>query len=520
MKNLTTSIYTFEKLIGGNYFYVDKTEYIWDLIKEPYGIYFLSRPRRFGKSLTLSTLKAVFQNKKHLFKGLALEKKPYDWKEYQVIHMALGNCEARNASQLQQYLIETIDDIAKNYGLTLARTGVSGRFTELIETLAVSGKVVILIDEYDKPILNNATNPKVKEILETLKAFYSVIKDSEPYQRFVLLTGVSKFSRVSIFSDLNNLTDITMDVRYATMLGYTQEELEGDFAEYIDHVVKTQEIDKKSLLNKLKEWYNGYKFHQKAETVYNPVSIGKFFESGGEFKNYWFETGTPSFLLKLAKEQQFDFEEKLSTPVGELAFSSYEIDKLKPLALLVQTGYLTIRDTVIEDQILFYYLGFPNREVEAAFEAYLLDEYADVDKENVEYYAAEIVKLLKNGDIDGAMKKMRFFFCDIPCSIRIENEKYYQTIFFIIFRLIGLFIKAECSTNIGYIDAVAQTDKYVYIFEFKLNKTPDKALKQIHEKEYYQKYMDSGKEVILIGANFSTDKRNIESWKTESVNNA
>lgn len=518
MKSLTTSIYTFEDLIEGGFLYVDKTEALWQLLEPSKGIYFLSRPRRFGKSLTLSTLKAVFQNKKHLFKGLALEKKPYDWKKYQVIHMALGNCEARNASQLQQYLIETIDDIAKNYGLTLARTGVSGRFTELIETLAVTGKVVILIDEYDKPILNNATNPKVKEILETLKAFYSVIKDSEPYQRFVLLTGVSKFSRVSIFSDLNNLTDITMDARYATMLGYTQEELEGDFAEYIDHVVKTQEIDKKSLLNKLKEWYNGYKFHQKAETVYNPVSIGKFFESGGEFKNYWFETGTPSFLLKLAKEQQFDFEEELTKAVSELAFASYEIDRLETLPLLFQTGYLTIKDFEIKRYKTFYYLGFPNQEVEGAFESYLLEEYSGVKKENVEVYAVEIADMLDAGDIDGAMEKMRFFFCDIPCGIQIANEKYYQTIFFIIFRLIGLFIKAESSTNIGYIDAVAQTDKYVYIFEFKLNKTPDKALKQIHEKEYYHKYLASGKEVILIGANFSTDKRNIESWKIETIN--
>ncbi|MEI6423549.1 MAG: AAA family ATPase, partial [Lentisphaerota bacterium] len=308
MKNLTTSVYTFEKLIEGGYSYIDKTGYIWNLIKEPYGIYFLSRPRRFGKSLTLSTLKAVFQNKEHLFKGLALESKPYAWKEYPIIYIDLGNCESSDAPHLSQYLIETVDAIAQSYGLTLIRSGVSGRFTELIEKLAATaGKIVILIDEYDKPILDNVVKANIESIRDVLENFYSVVKATEPYQRFVLLTGVSKFARVSVFSKLNNLTDITMDSRYATMLGYTQEELEENFTEYIEHVCRERKMNKAALLDKLKLWYNGYKFHQNAETVYNPVSIGKFFESGGEFKNYWFETGTPSFLLKLAKKQQFDF---------------------------------------------------------------------------------------------------------------------------------------------------------------------------------------------------------------------
>jgi hypothetical protein len=518
MKDVTTSIYTFEDLIEGDFLYVDKTEYIWNLIRPAKGIYFLSRPRRFGKSLTLSTLKAIFQNKKHLFKGLALESKPHEWKEYPVIHIDLGSSESADASHLSQYLVETIDSLAQSHDLRLSRTGVSGRFTELIEKLASKGeKVVILIDEYDKPILDNITRENVESIREVLENFYSVIKATEPCQRFVFLTGVSKFSKVSVFSKLNNLTDITMDARYATMLGYTQEELEKYFEEHIDHVAMSQNADRGKLLEKLKEWYNGYKFHTNAESVYNPVSVGKFFETGGEFKNFWFETGTPSFLLKLAKQQQFDFEEKLSTPVGELAFSSYEIGKLKPLALLVQTGYLTICDTVKEDQIVFYRLGFPNREVEAAFEAYLLDEYADVEKENVEYYAARIAKMLREGNIDDVMEKMRQFFVNIPYDIQIANEKYYQTIFYIIFRLIGLFIEAEARTSTGRIDAVAQTDKYVYIFEFKLDGKPDEALNQIHEKEYHRGYLESGKKVILVGANFSTEKRNIESWRTELV---
>jgi hypothetical protein len=517
MKSLTTSIYTFEDLVKGGFLYVDKTESLWQLLEPSKGIYFLSRPRRFGKSLTLSTLKAVFQGKRNLFKGLVLESKPYDWKEYPVIHIDLGESGKRNAAELETYFEEIVLGLAQKHGLSLSNQGASGKLRELIEKLGKKEKVVILIDEYDKPILNNATDPEVKNILQVLKAFYSVIKATEPYQRFVLLTGVSKFSRVSVFSDLNNLTDITMDARYATMLGYTQTELEANFAEYIDQVVKTQETDKAKLLIKLKEWYNGYKFHQKAETVYNPVSIGKFFESSGEFKNYWFETGTPSFLLKLAKQQQFDFEKGLADAVSELAFASYEIDRLETLPLLFQTGYLTIKKSEIKRDKTFYYLGFPNQEVEGAFESYLLEEYSGVKKENVEVYAVEIADMLDAGDIDGTLEKMKCFFARIPYDIQIANEKYYQTIFFIIFRLIGLFIEAESRTNKGRIDAVVQTEKYIYLFEFKLDGSVDDALKQIREKEYFQKYQDSDKEIILIGANFSTEIRNIESWKTETI---
>ncbi len=520
MKNLTTSIYTFKNLIEGDWFYVDKTCYIWDLISKPQGIYFLSRPRRFGKSLTLSTLKAVFQNKKHLFKGLALENKPHAWKEYPLIHIDLGEFPASSAEELDRALQSSLDNTAQEYKIKLSAPTASSRFSELIRLLKDQEKVVILIDEYDKPILDNVTGENVQSIRGVLENFYSVIKATEPYQRFVLMTGVSKFSKVSVFSKLNNLTDITMDAKFATMLGYTQEELESNFSEHITHVCQEQKMDKAALLDKLKLWYNGYKFHQNAETVYNPVSIGKFFESDGEFKNYWFETGTPSFLLKLAKKQQFDFEKELSQPVSELAFASYEIDKLETLPLLFQTGYLTIKDAIRDEDDTFYHLDFPNREVEAAFEAYLLNEYSGVNKERIEVYAAEMARMLKGGDVDGFMGKMKIFFADIPYDIQLANEKYYQTIFYIVFRLIGLRIEAEARTSIGRIDAVAQTEKYVYIFEFKLNRSSAEALKQIHDKEYYQKYLGSGREIILIGAKFSTKKHNIADWKTEIVDDS
>jgi hypothetical protein len=412
-------------------------------------------------------------------------------------------------------LTTAINEAASSLGVELKNSGASERFRELILQSSKKEKVVILIDEYDKPILDNVTRGNIQSIREVLESFYSVIKATEPYQRFVLMTGVSKFSKVSVFSKLNNLTDITMDAKFATMLGYTQMELESNFAEHIAHVCREQKMDKTELLDKLKLWYNGYKFHQNSETVYNPVSIGKFFESGGEFKNYWFETGTPSFLLKLAKKQQFDFEKELSQPVSELVFASYEIDKLETLPLLFQTGYLTIKNTTQIMERTRYFLDFPNKEVEAAFEAYLLNEYSSVKKENVEILATDIAGLLNAGEINESLEKMKCFFENIPYDIQIANEKYYQTIFFIIFRLIGLFIEAEARTSIGRIDAVAQTGKYVYIFEFKLNRSAAEALKQIHDREYYQKYLGSGREVILVGAKFSTKKHNIADWKTE-----
>ena len=517
MKNLTTSVYTFEKLIEGNYFYVDKTEYIWDLIKEAYGIYFLSRPRRFGKSLTLSTLKAVFQNKKHLFKELALDSKPYDWKEYPVIHLDLGESPASSSEELDKALRAMLDNTAREYGIILTATTAPSRFSELIRVLKDKEKVVILIDEYDKPILDNITRENIQGIREVLENFYSVIKATEPYQRFVLLTGVSKFSKVSVFSKLNNLTDITMDARYATMLGYTQDELEKNFAEYIDHVCKEQNLDPKELLDKLKLWYNGYRFEENAATVYNPVSVAKFFESGGKFKNYWFETGTPTFLIDLLKKYDYNLNKLDNYEAVEDDFSTYEIEHLQVLPLLVQTGYLTITKAFKKFDSLCYILDFPNREVKESFNRRLAQSYSNLEGQIVTSHLFRLLEALSDNDLEKFFKNMGIFFANVPYNIQLKHEYYYQSIFHVIFTLIGVNMESEAVTNKGRIDAVVKTDKYVYIFEFKLNGSADEALTQIHDKEYYQKYQNSGKKIILAGANFSTETNNIEEWQTDIV---
>jgi hypothetical protein len=473
----------------------------------------MSRPRRFGKSLTVSTLKAIFQGKKDLFKGLAIHDKEYDWKEYPVIHLDLNGWSFNTPEDLLSSLCSLIQSQASVHNITLPKSSPEAMFRELITQLAKQNPVVILLDEYDKPILNNIGKPNIGEFLEILKAFYSVIKACADQERFVFVTGVSKFCHVSLFSDLNNLYDITMHAEFATMLGYTQQEFEDNFREVIDQTSARLKTPRGELLQKIKDWYDGYRFHAGAESVYNPVSLASFFLSGGEFNNYWFSTGTPSFLIELIRKQRFSFEEALSKPVSGIAFSAYEVDRIDPLPLLLQTGYLTIRDAFEDFGMTFYNLAFPNFEVRSAFDTYLLNAYTGISKEALEGTSARLARSVRSGDVDAFMDDMRGFFASIPYDIQLPDEKYYQTVFFLLFLMLGVYIEAESRTGNGRIDAVAACGDWIYIFEFKLDRTADIALEQIKDKEYFLKYRHSGKRIILIGANFDTQKRQLAEWK-------
>ena len=519
MKDITSSVYNFEDLIQGNFLYVDKTEYIWQLIRPAKEMYFLSRPRRFGKSLTVSTLKAVFEGKKELFKGLAIYDKPYDWKPYPVIHLSFGDFSSsmNTPEKLTDYLNTKIIQISSQHQFVPQSNDPGLKFGELIDYLAKQNQVVILVDEYDKPILDNISTPQVVDIQKVLKGFYSVLKDRNASERFLFLTGVSKFSHVSLFSDLNNLTDITMDARYATMFGYTQQELENSFEDRIETIAKNQNSPIEEFKIKLKEWYNGYRFHANSQTVYNPVSIAKFFESNGEFNNYWFSTGTPSFLLELAKKRDFDFERVLTNPVQGVAFSAYEIDRIDPLVLLLQTGYLTIKSTTEDFGVPLYQLDFPNQEVATAFNTYLLNCYTPYSREQVDSLILDLARAVRSGDANHFMELWQAYLADIPYDIQLKHEKYYQTIFYTTFRTLGYTIKAESRTNKGRIDAVVSYGEWVYVLEFKLDKNADIALDQIKQNRYYQKYMHSGKRIILIGANFDFAERQLTDWKIEEV---
>ena len=517
MKNITSSVYTFEDIVKDDFLYVDKTEFIWNLIRQGKAMYFLSRPRRFGKSLTVSTLKAVFQGKKELFKELAIYDKPYDWKQYPVIHLDMNGLDFSSVEELESSLCDLVTEAAASHELRLESANAASMFRALINQLAEQEQVVILVDEYDKPILNNLGKPHAQKILDKLKTFYSVIKAFESKERFVFVTGVSKFCHVSLFSDLNNLTDISMHRDYATMFGYTQEEFETYFADRIDSACKQLNMPCEELLPEIKQWYDGYRFHAKAESVYNPVSLAQFFMNDAEFNNYWFSTGTPSFLVELTKKADFNFEKTLSEPVMGLAFNAFEIDKIDPLALLLQTGYLTIKSSFVDLGETLYYLDFPNREVKNAFETYLISDYASIPQETVGANVFKMVKAIKARDVNLFMELLKTFFAAVQYDVATDTEGRFQLLFYSVFLLIGVRVEAESRTNNGRIDAVICDGDHVYIFEFKINQTAGIALDQIREKEYFRKYQHSGRKIILVGANFDTVSRQITEWKSETV---
>ena len=516
MKELTDSVYAFADLRQGKYLYVDKTEYVWKLVRSYKGIYFLSRPRRFGKSLMVSTLKAIFEGRKELFDGLAISKKEYDWKPYPVIHFDMGNCSAKTPQALERFIEDRLCDVAAEHNVTLRGQSYATRFESLISALSKRGKVVILIDEYDKPILNNVTNPEADAILGVLKGFYSTIKTCEDLERFVFITGVTKFCHVSLFSDLNNFTDITMRSDYATMFGYTQSELEHYFSDRIEATAQAQKVSVEELKRKLKAWYDGYCFEETSETVYNPVSIAKFFENDGKFDNYWFATGTPSFLMELAKKTDFNFEDAVSKAVPGVTFDAFEIHNIDPVTLLLQTGYLTIKSSEIRFNKRWFWLDFPNEEVAESFSTYLLNSYVGRTQREVSSFSADLATAFLEGNLNQARKVLESFFAGVPYTIHKKSEATFQTVFYAIFRLLGFNVETESCTNDGRIDAVVQTDDHIYLFEFKLD-DDDTALSQIKDKAYFKKYLQSSKKITMIGVNFDSVKGQLIDWQTEDV---
>ncbi len=514
---LTTSVYTFSKIIEQDFLYVDKTKYIFDLIEPQTGQYFLARPRRFGKSLTLSTLKSFFLGEKELFKGLYIYNKQIEWKKYPIIHLSLNKMRAKTADELEENLCLAIDDIAEDNGIIINRKRSYQKFEKLIKEYHKIDKVVILIDEYDKPLLDNVNNISERvKIKNTLKDFYSTIKGNEDLLRFVFITGVSKFSKVSIFSELNNLDDLTMKTSFGTALGFTQEEVNNKYGYLIKKIAEKQNIDYRNLLEKLRINYNGYRFSKKSEKVYNPVSLTKFVQNG-EIEHYWFETGTPTFLLELMKENNYDVRKLEELKLHSAAFSTYEIENLRVEPLLFQTGYLTIKDYNEKGGI--YTLSYPNQEVKSAFLAYISDYYTPVAKEYTPNYIFELQEAVEKNDIDEFMKLLNVFYANIEYDLHIKHEKYYQTIFYVVFALIGLRINTEVKTNQGRADVVIQTDTHIYIFEFKLFDTAKNAMKQIDSKKYYEKYLLEKKEIVLIGVGFDIENRNIKNdYEVKKIN--
>ena len=376
MKGIATDISSFTKLITDNKVYVDKTAQICRLADKSYGYqFFLARPRRFGKSLLVSTLKAIFQGKRELFKGLAIDSMDYDWQEYPVIHLDLGSGDVPDVPTLRRKLQYLLDDSAKENGVALTREGEDERFKELIQRLAeksATRQVVLLVDEYDKPLLGHLGKPDVTEIRGVLKSFYSVIKTTGACQRFALITGVSKFSKVSIFSGLKNLTDLSMDPRTATLLGYTRQELQTYFSEQIRDFARANNLSGQEAVDELEKWYDGYRFTANGESVFNPVSIGKCLSTGVR-ANYWFETGTPAFLMEMLKHDPVMPGDLVAT---EEDFSFYEPESPSLLPLLVQTGYLTLKGSEMFGDERVFRLGYPNKEVGRSFSRWVVNSFS------------------------------------------------------------------------------------------------------------------------------------------------
>jgi hypothetical protein len=512
---LPVGIQDFEKLRTSDCLYVDKTMYIYQLTRKPLP-YFLGRPRRFGKSLLLSTLKAYFLGKKELFDGLAIAGMEKEWIKYPVIYIDFNNGNNDSLQSVKDLISSTLDDYESEWNVPVTYGDLSIRFRKLIKTAyEKSGrKVVVLVDEYDKALVNSIDNTKLNDDLRNFfKGFYGVLKSADADLQFVFLTGVTKFSKVSVFSDLNHLTDISMDKKYAGICGISETELTNFLVPEIKNLAEELEKTYDETLNELRKRYNGYHFAKKSEGIYNPYSLLRTF-NGGELRNYWFETGTPTFLVKMLKNTDLDiksFEKDVKIPARSI--NDYRAENGNPLPLLYQSGYLTIKG--YDERYKNYILGFPNEEVEYGFLNELLPAYMPKISTVSEFSVEHFIDDLQAGDVDSFMNRLRAFFADVPYDLENKTEKYFQTVFYLLFKLMGQFIEAEPHSAKGRADAVVVTDNTVYVFEFKITGrgTAETALRQIDDKGYAIPFTAGNKNIVKIGAEFDTDERGLKNWK-------
>ena len=506
-------IQNFESLRKDGFFYVDKTALMYRLVTTG-RYYFLSRPRRFGKSLLISTLEAYFQGKRELFDGLAVASLEKEWKKYPIMHLDLNARKYDSAKSLEQELDKHLEQWEKVYGNEYSDRAPEERFYHLIRMAyeKTGERVVILVDEYDKPLLQAIGNEELQQAFRsTLKPFYGVLKSMDGYIRFALLTGVTKFGKVSVFSDLNNLMDISMDERYTDICGISGEELLRDFDEDIRALAETNGQTYEQACARLKEDYDGYHFCPDSPGIYNPFSLLNTFAKG-RYGSYWFETGTPTYLVELLKKSDYDLEqmsrEETDTETLDSIFTGDN-----PIPVIYQSGYLTIKK--YDRRFGLYTLGFPNREVEEGFLKFLMPYYAKSDMTKSGFEIKRFVNDVEKGDIDGFMERLQSFLADCPYELARDVELHYHNVLFIVFRLAGLYTQVEYHTSRGRIDMVVQTADYVYVMEFKLNGSAEQALQQIEERQYALPFAADSRKVFRIGVNFSSDTRNIDRWIVE-----
>ncbi|GHT68977.1 ATPase AAA [Bacteroidia bacterium] len=513
-RKLPIGIQDFEDLRTNNYLYVDKTAFIYRLATtgKPY---FLGRPRRFGKSLFLSTLKAYFLGKKELFDGLAIAGLEKEWVEYPVFYIDFNVGIYTDTQSLYQTLNSNLRRLEEKWGKVEGDDNLATRFEGLIRRAyeQTGNKVVVLVDEYDKPLLGIMDNLQVNdEIRKILKSFYGVLKSADTYLRFVFLTGVTKFSKVSIFSDLNQLQDISMREQYAGICGISEIELIKNFQPEITALAEKQELTYEETLAKLKKHYDGYHFSENSEDMYNPFSLLNTFEAR-KFRDYWYETGTPTFLVKMLKNMDFDvkkLENDLPFPVRSI--TDYQFGDENPVPILYQSGYLTIK--AYNGRMDEYTLGYPNEEVKYGFMNNLLPVFMPKKDVLGEFSTGNFIRDLIAVNVDGFMTRLKAFFSDIPNELNNKEEKHYQTVFYLLFKLMGQFVQTEVSSAIGRADAVVAVDDTIFIFEFKLTgkETAEDALKQIDERKYAARYAVSDKKIVKVGVDFDAENRTLNRW--------
>ena len=504
-------IQNFEKIRNEGYYYVDKTALIYRLVKTG-SYYFLSRPRRFGKSLLISTLEAYFLGKKELFEGLAMAQLEKNWIRRPVLHLDLNIGKYDAPDSLDKILEEALSKWEITYGTGVGETTLALRFKGIVERASQQSgqRVAILVDEYDKPLLQAIGNKELQSAYRnTLKPFYGVLKTMDGYIQFAMLTGVTKFGKVSVFSDLNNLIDISMDARYVALCGITGKEIQDNFEEDLHELAEAQKMTYEEAKAELKACYDGYHFTHNSIGIYNPFSLLNAFKRK-EFGNYWFETGTPTYLVRLLQKHHYDLERMAHEETDIQVLNSIDSESTNPIPVIYQSGYLTIKG--YDERFGIYYLGFPNREVEEGFMRFLLPYYTTVTKVESPFEILKFTREVESGDYDSFFRRLQSFFADTPYEMIRDLELHYQNVLFIVFKLVGFYVKVEYHTSEGRVDLVLQTDRFIYVMEFKLNGTAEEALRQINEKQYARPFETDGRKLFKVGVNFSKKSRNIEKW--------
>ena len=515
IRKLPIGIQSFEKLRAGNYLYVDKTEFIYRLASEG-TTYFLSRPRRFGKSLLLSTMRAYFEGRKELFTGLKISELEKDWIKYPVFYFDFNGRKYDSLSSLEAVLNVHLEEWEAIYGDEKKERSLEERFRYLLEAAhkKTGLGVVVLVDEYDKSLLETE-GEALEESRKLFKGFFGNLKSCDEHLQFTFITGVTKFSKVSIFSDLNQLNDISFDKDFSAICGITQKEMEKTFKPEIQALAEEISLSYEGCLTELKRMYDGYHFHQKGEGLYNPFSlINALFKK--EFGNYWFASGTPTFLLNKLKQCDFDAREFSTDEVSatQLTLQDYRDDNPNPIPLFYQTGYLTIKS--YDARLREYYLGYPNDEVRYSFLDCLVPYFTQSTKDSSSLSIGKFYKDVQSGDIDSFMTRFKSLFAKLPYSSKTDDtviEQNFQNIIYIVFVLMGQFVGVEQHYSQGRVDCVVQADNYIYLFEFKRDKSADEALQQIEEKKYAEPFASDKRKLFKIGVNFDSKEKNISEWK-------